>query len=139
MTDIVNPEGAPAEKGTLDHITAALARFRAAITPAGFEVRDIALSFNDDDDQTVSLSVRMGIDAERLGTEPAPVEGVSPRPGTRMLDLPPSPADPMKQAGESVERLRRKRVARDVAESARRGSESSRRRSRGGVRGGRPR
>jgi hypothetical protein len=123
MTDIVNPEGAPAEKGTLDHITAALARFRSAITPAGFEVRDVTLSF-DDEEQRVSLSVRMGIDAELLGPEPAPDESVSPRPGTRMLDLPPSSADPMRQAEESVERLRRERVDRDAAESAKRGTDS---------------
>lgn len=36
------------------------------------------------------------------------VKGVSPRPGTRMLDIPASSSDPMKQAGESIEGLRRK-------------------------------
>lgn len=37
----------------------------------------------------------------------AQVQGVSPRPGTRMLDLQPPSSDPMKQAAESIERLRR--------------------------------
>jgi hypothetical protein len=63
------------------------------------------------------------------------VKGVSPRPGTRLLDLDASSSDPTRQAGESIERLKsgaigasRARVERDVAESARRGLELARRR-----------
>lgn len=68
------------------------------------------------------------------------VQGVSVRPGTRMLDLQPSSSDPMRQAAESVEWLKsgaigapRARVNRDVAESARRGLEQTWRRRHGEV------
>lgn len=38
----------------------------------------------------------------------------TPRPGTRMLDLPPSPADPVRLAEEAMERLRREHPPRVV-------------------------
>lgn len=40
-------------------------------------------------------------------TAPEPVEYPRARPGTRMLDLPPSSSDPLRQAGESIEELRK--------------------------------
>jgi hypothetical protein len=45
---------------------------------------------------------------------PAPDPPPAARPGTNMLDLQPSSADPMRQAGESIERLRREHEARPV-------------------------
>ncbi|HEX8352877.1 MAG TPA: hypothetical protein VF611_08260 [Pyrinomonadaceae bacterium] len=62
------------------------------------------------DEGTHDVAVREGAEAGTLSVIVNPkgvqAQGVSTRPGTRMLDLRPSPADPVKQAGESVERLR---------------------------------
>ena len=51
--------------GTLDHITAGLARLREAVTPGGFEVGEVTLSF-DDDAGKVELKVSLSIDAALL-------------------------------------------------------------------------
>jgi hypothetical protein len=57
------------------------------------------------------------------GDEAPEPDGPAPaRPGTRMLEMPAATADPMRQAEESIERLRRERVDKDVAESAKRAS-----------------
>lgn len=62
------------------------------------------------DRSTHELFVQEGAEAGTLSVVVNPrgarVQGVSVRPGTRMLDLPPSSADPMKQAAESIEGLR---------------------------------
>jgi hypothetical protein len=49
--------------------------------------------------------------SESPTASPQPDECPSPRPGTRMLEIPPASADPMRQAGESIERLKRKHSA----------------------------
>jgi len=41
------------------------------------------------------------------GEAPPPDECLSPRPGTRMLEMPAAPADPARLAGESIERLKK--------------------------------
>lgn len=55
--------------------------------------------------------------------KPRQVEGgltqPTPRPGTRMLLIPPSSADPMRLAEESVERLKHERPPRPVKTSKR--------------------
>ncbi|MDT5268415.1 MAG: hypothetical protein QOH49_601 [Acidobacteriota bacterium] len=62
------------------------------------------------DESTHELVVREGAEAGTVSVIVNPkgvqVQGVSTRPGTRMLDLNASSADPMKQAGESIERLK---------------------------------
>ena len=62
------------------------------------------------DKSTHELVVREGAEAGTLSVIINPigarVQGVSVRPGTRMLDLQPSSSDPMLQAGESIERLK---------------------------------
>ena len=61
------------------------------------------------DESTHDVVVREGAEAGTVSVIVNPkgveVNGVSTRPGTRMLDLTPSSSDPLKQAGESVERL----------------------------------
>jgi hypothetical protein len=63
------------------------------------------------DESTHELVVREGAEAGTISVIVNPkgvqVQGVSPRPGTRMLDLHPSSADPMQQAAESTEELRK--------------------------------
>lgn len=63
------------------------------------------------DKGTHDLVVQEGAEAGTVSVivNPKGVEakGVSVRPGTRMLDLDASSSDPMKQAGESIERLKR--------------------------------
>ena len=49
---------------------------------------------------------RLG-DAAARGEAPPHVEEVSPRPGTRMLDLQPPSSDPLRQAAESIEELKK--------------------------------
>jgi hypothetical protein len=87
------------------------------------------------DQRTHELVIQQGATGETVtvavSPRGAPMPEVSPRPGTRMLDLPPSSSDPMQQAGESIERLKRPCVERDVAKSARRGVELAWRRRRG--------
>jgi hypothetical protein len=43
---------------------------------------------------------------------PQPDKCPSPRPGTRMLEIPPDSAGPVRQAGEAIERLRRRQKPR---------------------------
>jgi hypothetical protein len=45
---------------------------------------------------------------------PEPDECPSPRPGTRMLELPPDSADPARLAAESIERLKREQNPRPL-------------------------
>jgi hypothetical protein len=63
------------------------------------------------DESTHELAVREGAEAGTVSVivnpKGARVQGVSTRPGTRMLDLDASSSDPMRQAGESVEGLKR--------------------------------
>jgi hypothetical protein len=62
------------------------------------------------DESTHELVIREGAEAGTqtviVNPKGVQVKAVSTRPGTRMLDLDASSSDPMKQAGESVERLR---------------------------------
>jgi hypothetical protein len=62
------------------------------------------------DESTHDVVVREGAEAGTKSVIVNPkgveVKGVSTRPGTRMLDLDASSSDPLRQAGESVERLR---------------------------------
>lgn len=64
------------------------------------------------DRSTHELVVEEGAEAGTVSVIVNPVgvrvKGVGVRPGTRMLDLSASSSDPLKQAGESVERLKRK-------------------------------
>lgn len=63
------------------------------------------------DKGTHDLVVQEGAEAGTVSVivnpKGAPAQGVSPRPGTRMLEITPSSSDPMRQAGESVEKLKR--------------------------------
>lgn len=63
------------------------------------------------DKGTHELVVQEGAEAGTVSVIVNPkgvqVQGVSPRPGPRMLDLPPSSSDPMQQAGESIEELKK--------------------------------
>ena len=54
-----------------------------------------------------AVTVIVSPKGEPAAVTPPPAESVSPRPGTRMLDLPPAPGDPVRQAGESIEGLKR--------------------------------
>jgi hypothetical protein len=45
---------------------------------------------------------------------PEPGEPLSPRPGTRMLELPPDSADPARLAAESIEQLKREHKPRPL-------------------------
>jgi hypothetical protein len=54
-----------ASRGTLDYITRGLARFREAAEAGGFEVGEVTLSF-DEDQESVLLRVSLGIDAGLL-------------------------------------------------------------------------
>ena len=62
------------------------------------------------DESTHELVVREGAEAGTKSVIVNPkggqVKGVSARPGTRMLDLDASSSDPMRQAAESMERLK---------------------------------
>lgn len=64
------------------------------------------------DESTHELLVQEGAEAGTVSLivnpKGARVQGVSVRPGTRLLDLQPPSADPMRQAGESIEGLRHK-------------------------------
>jgi hypothetical protein len=54
-----------AAKGTLDYITAGLARFRESAKAGGFDVGEVTLSF-DEDQERVLLKVSLGIEVELL-------------------------------------------------------------------------
>jgi hypothetical protein len=70
-----------ASRGTLDYITAGLARFREAAEAGGFEVEEVTLSF-DEDQESVLLKVSLGIDAGLLAAlAPSPVYGSFPKVG----------------------------------------------------------
>lgn len=62
------------------------------------------------DESTHELQAREGAESGTVEVVVNPrgvqVRGVSPRPGTRMLDLRPSSSDPTRQAAESIERLK---------------------------------
>ena len=62
------------------------------------------------DKSTHELLVQEGAEAGTFSVivnpKGAQVQGVSVRPGTRMLDLQPPPSDPMRQAEQSIERLK---------------------------------
>ena len=51
---------------------------------------------------------------DREESSPRPAEGVEPRPGTRMLVIPPRAADPVRLAEESIEKLKRRQPPRTV-------------------------
>jgi hypothetical protein len=63
------------------------------------------------DKRTHELVVRYGAEEGTLtvlvNPKGARVQGASPRPGTRMLDLDASPSDPLRQAAESIEELKK--------------------------------
>lgn len=72
------------------------------LTGEGFlvvvDTRTHELIVEEQTDETVTLAVNpIGVRVKRP----------KPRPGTRMLDLDASSSDPMRQAGESIERLRK--------------------------------
>lgn len=50
-------------------------------------------------------------------TPPAPSRPLSPRPGTRMIEMPQPVGDPMRQAEELIERLKREQRPRPLKES----------------------
>jgi hypothetical protein len=60
------------------------------------DTRTHALVVEQGDDETVMV---------RVNPQGVEVKGPTVRPGTRMLEIPPPAADPLKLAGESVERL----------------------------------
>jgi hypothetical protein len=64
------------------------------------------------DESTHELVVREGAEAGTttviVNPKGVQVKGVSTRPGTRMLDLTDSSSDPMRQAEQSIEGLKRK-------------------------------
>jgi hypothetical protein len=87
------------------------------------------------DKSTHDLVVQEGAEAGTVSVIVNPkgvqVKSVSARPGTRMLDLSSPSSDPMWQAAESVEELRRDHITREIAASARRGVRLASRRRRG--------
>ncbi|HEX8502811.1 MAG TPA: hypothetical protein VF659_19665 [Pyrinomonadaceae bacterium] len=73
------------------------------------------------DESTHDVVVREGAEAGTksviVNPKGAQARGVSTRPGTRMLDLQPSAADPAGLAAESIERLRREGPEDEAARS----------------------
>jgi hypothetical protein len=72
------------------------------------------------DESTHELAVREGAEAGTVSVIVNPkgvqVQGVSTRPGTRMLEIQPAPGGPFKQAEESIERLKREQMSRVLPE-----------------------
>jgi hypothetical protein len=74
------------------------------------------------DESTHELLVQEGAEAGTVSVivnpKDARAQGVSVRPGTRMLDLDASSSDPLRQAGESIEELKRGAIGAPRADGA---------------------